>query len=882
MAAITQRIPNLLGGVSTQPDSKKLPGQVREAVNVYPDPALGLVKRPGFKFLTALHNGSGTNYTTPFFSNAKWFYINRDDDEIYIGCIKGAASNGDIHIWNATPDSNGAYVKATVNYTGSARNYLTALASDDYQVLTVQDTSIVVNKKKVVTARSGPSFTANSVGTVLIKAVEYSSTYKVIVNGTDYQYQTYNADTFSTDTATDTKLNADTILTGLKSAIDAASISGLTVTKGSNCLELSRTSSFTLDAEGGSTGTALESFQDEVETFTDLPATAQHGRVVKIFNTNSGASTFYAKFFANKGSGIGDGYWEETIGPGVSPGLTNSTMPHELVNTGLNTFTFKEITYTDRLAGDLETNSNPTFVDKTINGAFFNSNRLGFLTGENVSMSQAGEFFNFFFITATTAAASDPVDLACSSTRPLQLHAALPSPSGVLLFSQSQQFLMYSQSGTLSPQDAVITGMSNYETDQKISPVEVGTSVFFVSKTPSWSRVFSYTLQGLQTPPQVIDIAQVVSQYIPSSVTQMISSPQNSFVAMYGESDRNVYMFKFYNTGQGTVMQSWFKWELPGYPLSINVEQDVIYAVIQAGNKYILSSLNISSSTDESILISSDGRRVSPFIDFYAPASSVTSITGGSRINLPYNDISGLDPVMLVKGDGVDFDSITDSGFTAPVTKVVDGSSTYFFVEGKDLSAQAADVIVGYKFGYDIELPTFYYQPTPDGSRSDYNAYLLLNRLTISCGDIANFGLKIKTKGVRGQSFTFTGDGSTTSFALPFTPRDRRDIAIQINQSLTEAFTITTDGVITFTTAPSNNSTIVAFEDYVLLEDVAAKYNTYLADDVSIDELSFLTFPVNQRNKNVEIRIFSDSPFPLSVVSMVWEGQYSPKFIRRA
>ena len=154
--------------------------------------------------------------------------------------------------------------------------------------------------------------------------------------------------------------------------------------------------------------------------------------------------------------------------------------------------------------------------------------------------------------------------------------------------------------------------------------------------------------------------------------------------------------------------------------------------------------------------------------------------------------------------------------------------------------------------------------------------------MTISCGDIANFGLKIKTQGIRGQSFTFTGDGSTTSFALPFTPRDRRDIAIQINQSVTEAFTITTDGVITFTTAPSNNSTIVAFEDYVLLEDVAAKYNTYLADDVSIDELSFLTFPVNQRNKNVEIRIFSDSPFPLSVVSMVWEGQYSPKFIRRA
>ena len=48
MPAITQRINNFLGGVSTQPDTKKLPGQVTEAKNVYPDPALGLTKRPGF------------------------------------------------------------------------------------------------------------------------------------------------------------------------------------------------------------------------------------------------------------------------------------------------------------------------------------------------------------------------------------------------------------------------------------------------------------------------------------------------------------------------------------------------------------------------------------------------------------------------------------------------------------------------------------------------------------------------------------------------------------------------------------------------------------------------------------------------------------------
>ena len=54
MAAVTQTIPNYLGGVSNQPDDKKRPGQVTKCINAYPDPTFGLTKRPGFKFLTTL------------------------------------------------------------------------------------------------------------------------------------------------------------------------------------------------------------------------------------------------------------------------------------------------------------------------------------------------------------------------------------------------------------------------------------------------------------------------------------------------------------------------------------------------------------------------------------------------------------------------------------------------------------------------------------------------------------------------------------------------------------------------------------------------------------------------------------------------------------
>ena len=119
MAAVTQTVPNFLGGVSNQPDDKKLPGQVKEALNTYPDPTFGLQKRPGFKFLAELKETGGAAWDNNDLDNAKWFYYNRDADERYVGCIVGNATTADaaVHVWNAIPDGGGNYVKATVALT---------------------------------------------------------------------------------------------------------------------------------------------------------------------------------------------------------------------------------------------------------------------------------------------------------------------------------------------------------------------------------------------------------------------------------------------------------------------------------------------------------------------------------------------------------------------------------------------------------------------------------------------------------------------------------------------------------------------------------------------------------------------------------------------
>ena len=170
MTAVTQRIDNYLGGVSKQSDDKKLPGQVRECLNGYPDPTFGLTKRPGFKWIANL--GTGTTY-----DSSKWFYLHRENDEKYIGCIKPAlgGSTGDIDIWNAVTGA-----ACTVNYGTGAQAYLTG-ARTNYHLLTVQDTSIITNNLITAAKIADPSFTANKQATLELSGTSVLITYVIVV-----------------------------------------------------------------------------------------------------------------------------------------------------------------------------------------------------------------------------------------------------------------------------------------------------------------------------------------------------------------------------------------------------------------------------------------------------------------------------------------------------------------------------------------------------------------------------------------------------------------------------------------------------------------------------------------------------------------------------
>ena len=147
MASVTQKVPSYVLGMSTQPDEKKLPGQVVDLVNGVPDVVRQLIKRPGSQLVNTI--------TPSTADNTKWFNIYTDDTEQYIGQV---GADGTVNIWRC---SDGESIPVDYNPLGHNTKavYLdnTALSdekSSDIQVMTINETSFFVNRRKTVAMKT--------------------------------------------------------------------------------------------------------------------------------------------------------------------------------------------------------------------------------------------------------------------------------------------------------------------------------------------------------------------------------------------------------------------------------------------------------------------------------------------------------------------------------------------------------------------------------------------------------------------------------------------------------------------------------------------------------------------------------------------------------
>ena len=389
--------------------------------------------------------------------------------------------------------------------------------------------------------------------------------------------------------------------------------------------------------------------------------------------------------------------------------------------------------------------------------------------------------------------------------------------------------------------------------------------------------------RGQQEPPQVLDLSRVVKEWISPNIDQLISSPQNSMIALSNQASNEVFIFRYYSDGKENLMETWSSWKMPGTTQFINIDSDDMYAVTKQGNQVVLSKAALSQSPEQAIIVNNIGQKVNPCMDLYATASSVTydSTNNLSKCYLPYNDVSELTPVLIIKGN-TSTGTFVESGFTITPERGSDGTGPYFIVPQKDLTSVASDVIVGFKYNFDVHLPTTYFRP--DVKIADFTANLTIARMKFSVGLSGVMSFKVKQAGRIPYSVSFTGNGSTTTYTynkkdLDF--EDRSDVKVTVNGIITTSFSFTSDTTIVFNTAPAANAEIKFYIDEWFTTNPVIEANKYLANDVPLDNETVFTVPIHQRTENFKVRMFNNTPFPIAVNAMMWEGSYTPRFYKR-
>ena len=446
----------------------------------------------------------------------------------------------------------------------------------------------------------------------------------------------------------------------------------------------------------------------------------------------SESDDYFVKFVADSGT-VGTGSWEETVAPGIVAGLNPSTMPHALVNNRNGTFSFRELNqsadpdnyWIDRQAGDITSNPDPTFVGQGIKDIFFYRNRLGFISGENVILSQPADYFNFFIVSAITTSDADPIDIAASDIKPAFLNHVIPIQKGLVLFSESAQFMLFTESDSLSTSTAQLKKLASYECSPTVRPIDLGTSVMFSTGSAAHTRVFEMVIQDETVPPKVVEQTRVIPEFIPKDVNHVSNSSQTG-IASYGKSGTStLYFYKYYDTGQQREQSAWYTWTLTGSLVHSLFTAGNQYVITLQGSQYILSRhemvVDTTNTRSYQVGTGDTSRRFEATLDNMTIASaSYNSTTEVSTVTLPYSYDSNYSMLAVFL-----------SGIDAGVVRIPDSvSGTTATFNNIDLTT--GNVAIGYKYTTEIELPNFYYAIQP--GKYDVDGDLRISRINFEMG----------------------------------------------------------------------------------------------------------------------------------------------------
>lgn len=649
MALVSKVIPGLFNGISQQPSVLRLDTQCEDSLNGYATLVDGMGKRPPTEHLAILSSkASASSFTHT---------INRDSSEQYKVILTGDAQEP-IEIYQlplgtkCTVEIGSFDASDVFTLNVALTDYLTSTGSlapiDVFKATTVADYTLLTNSTKVCALGADVSPALVNEAVVYIKKGVASTSYTITIDGNSVTHTT--GDTTAYDTYKSTVI-ADGLLTKLQVAFPpltwTCSVQGSAIRFKKN-----NGGDFTITVSDSWGDQASQLIKGSIQNFTDLPAMCFDGTIVEITGEpNSNFDNYWVKYETSSGSKTG--VWAETIAPNLKTTLSPTTMPHKLIRSGVRHFQFGSFSWGTRQVGDDTTVPVPSYVGGVIQDIYFYKNRLGFLSGENIILSKAGEFFNYFSSTATAVLDDDPIDVAVSTNEVSTLYNAIPFNTSLLALSDLQQFQVSAGQGLLTAKTINADPTTHFASSRNCSPVGAGSNVFFASPRGGSSAIREYFVQGGSLTNDASDITAHVPQLLPKNLIKLSASTiMDVLVCLSKDDPSKLYVYKYFWSGDEKAQSAWFKWDFGGTIINMDFIETYLYVLILRGTQVCLERINMEKVNTGSL----------PYRVHLDRSVAVTGTyntgTGYTTWVLPFTDANAVSAFSVIKstdGDQIHF-----------------------------------------------------------------------------------------------------------------------------------------------------------------------------------------------------------------------------------
>lgn len=621
----TQPIPNLIQGVSQQAPQQRRDSQCFSQFDCFNSPVDGAGARPHFDYIAL--------YASAAWSNAFFQEFYRAGEEYVLGVAADTpfALNLD--------DGTSATMTLTAGTTYIA--YGPAENKDAVRMASVEDTTFVLNRSKPPAMAAATSGAQTPCAYVVILVPDTDKTYKVDLDG-------------GTLVATKKPTNprTDEITAAFVTAING--VSGFVAEADGPVVRIAKASGadFTIDTDDQYSDTLMYACKGTAPSFEKLPPRGWVGDVLKVIGeSRTSADDYYVEWSADGVTGV----WEETIAPSTVLGFDAATMPHLLVNTGLNAFEYKQAVWSTRVVGDTESSKDPSFIGKSAKDIFYHEQRLGILQESGMCMSKTDYPYTFWTDSVQTVLATAPIDtgvIRSANTKGVSdFDFAVGFDETLFLWSQKAQYRIATDSDNLFKQGAISAKPSTaYEYTASCKPAAIGRSLYVPNEAGDWGHLMALTYQNGR-PQGDVDLTAHVPKYIPSGIRQVITSDTMKCMFIRTEGDpSSLYLYNFLVSGDQYIQSAWNKWRVPGGSiLWIGLSGMNLRILQQRTEGVVLLNCNLTPKRVDAITGAGYLTRMDLRVD-ETQVSSLSYASGETTFTLPWTPVTD-DIIVIVSED---------------------------------------------------------------------------------------------------------------------------------------------------------------------------------------------------------------------------------------